>query len=83
MRAKTGTDTGADLKEQSLGRRANQLEAPLNPLGQSGKPSWKQETPSQAALFSLCDEKEKGVEDDENRRLFCHFTTLQADNSLH
>lgn len=48
-----------------------------------GKAPWKQETPLQAALFSLCEKKEKGVEDDENCKLFWNSTPLQADNSLH
>lgn len=38
MRVKTGTATGADLKEPSLGRRPNQLQAQPNPLGQRKTP---------------------------------------------
>lgn len=83
MCTKTGTDTEKDLKEQSLGRRPNQ-QAPPKPSGAEEKPLGnRKQTPLQAALFSLCEKKEKGVEDDENCKLFWNSTPLQADNSLH
>lgn len=80
MRVRTATGTEAELKEQSLGRRPNQQQAPSNLQGQRKTPS-EQKTSFQAALFSLCEEK--GVESDASCRLFWIFTSLQADNSLH